>query len=526
MKSAVHYAVALLAIHGFGWRACATPSMPLHTAGPSIVDANGYRVRLNAVNWYGAEGSDYVVTGLEANTLANIVSEIQSRGFSAVRLPWSNQLYESNPMVGNYALTANANLQGMTALQIMDEVVSALTGAGIMVILDNHTSTAMWCCGNDVNNLWYNSAYPESSWIADWQGMAQRYASNPLVIGADLRNEPRATATWGGNASTDWHAAAQRGGNAVLGVNPNLLVFVEGVNYAGDLSGVARLPVTLNVANRVVYEAHNYGFFYSGLTGYSDWYGKINPKWGYLATGNNPLPLWIGEFGTCNNASTCVNSTSNSDLGYWFSFMHQLLWQYSVDWCYWAFNGTTETGHGGGFGTVEGYGIMNTSWNGDALADLTSNLQSLMHRGGGPATGTYRIINVNSGLAMEIYNWSTANGGTVDQWTYGDSQSNQKWTLTYLSNGLYQLTNVNSGKVLDVTNRSTSIGAKMQQWSNLSGSNQEYIVRQTPDGYYWIINSNSGLGVEVPGFSKSNGSVLDQWGLNGGANQKWMFLAP
>ena len=40
---------------------------------------------------------------------------------------------------------------------------------------------------------------------------------------------------------------AQRGGNAVLGVNPNLLVFVEGVNYAGDLSDVASLPATLNV---------------------------------------------------------------------------------------------------------------------------------------------------------------------------------------------------------------------------------------------------------------------------------------
>lgn len=454
------------------------------------------------------------------------MSEIQSRGFNAVRLPWSNQLYESNPVVGTYALTANPSLQGQTALAILDQVVSALTGAGIMVILDNHTSTAMWCCGNDVNNLWYNSAYPESSWIADWQGMATRYAGNPLVIGVDLRNEPRITATWGGSSSTDWHAAAQRGGNAVLGVNPNLLVFVEGVSYAGDLTGVASLPVSLSVANRVVYEAHDYGFFYSNLTGYSDWYNRINPKWGYLVTGSNPLPLWIGEFGTCNNASTCVSSTNNHDLGYWYGFMHQFLWQYSVDWCYWAFNGTTEAGHGGGFGTVEGYGIMNTSWNGDALAALTSDLQNQMHSGAGPATGTYKIINVNSGLAMEVNGWSTANGAAVDQWTYGNFQANQRWNLTYLSNGLYQLTNVNSGKVLDVTGKSTSMGAKMQQWSNLNGSNQQYIVRQTSDGYYWIVNSNSGFAVEVPGFSKTNGTVLDQWGLNGGSNQKWKFQAP
>jgi hypothetical protein len=48
-------------------------------------------------------------------------------------------------------------------------------------------------------------------------------------------------------------------------------------------------------------------------------------------------------------------------------------------------------------------------------------------------TGTYKIINVNSSLAMEVNGWSTANGGAVDQWTYGNSQANQKWTLTYLS---------------------------------------------------------------------------------------------
>lgn len=503
----------------------ATPAVPLHTAGPYIVDSNGYRVRLNAVNWYGAEGSDFVVMGLQAQTLSEIVSEIKSRGFNAVRLPWSNQMYETNPIVGNYALTANPSMEGENAMTIFDQVVSALTSDGIMVILDNHTSTAMWCCGNDVNNLWYNNAYPQTSWISDWEGMASRYASNPMVIGADLRNEPRISAVWGGGGADDWHAAATTGGNDVLSVNPNLLIFVEGISYAGDLSGVSSTPVTLNVANRLVYEAHDYGYWYSGLTSYSDWYNTIEPKWGYLVTGSSPKPFWIGEFGTCDTASTCVSSSSNSDLGYWFGFIHQFLWEYSVDWDYWAFNGTTETGHGGGFGAAETYGIMNTSWSGDALPALTSNLQSLITSGGGPATGTYEISNVHSGLAMEVNGWSTSNGGIVDQWTWGGSQSNQEWTMTYLNNGLYQFTNVNSGLVLDAVNKGTTNGTKMQQWSNLSGSNQEYIVTHTADGNYRIVNSNSGLAVEVPGFSTSNGTQLDTWGANNGTNQEWVLTS-
>jgi endoglucanase len=500
----------------------AAPAVPLHTAGPYIVDSNGYRVRLNAVNWYGAEGEDYVVLGLESEPLATIVGEIKSRGFNAVRLPWSNEMYESNPVVGDYALTANVSLKGEHALNIFDAVVNALTGAGIMVILDNHVSTAMWCCNNDVNQLWYNSTYTQADWINDWKGMVNRYKSNAMVIGADLRNEPRISAVWGGGGSDDWHAAATTGGNAVLSQNPNLLIFVEGINYAGNLSGVSSTPVTLSTANRLVYEVHDYGFWYSGLTSYSNWYNGIYSNWGYLVLGSNPQPVWIGEFGTCNTASTCVSSSSNSNLGYWFGFIHQFTSEYSVDWSYWAFNGTTEDGNGDGFGSAETYGIMNTSWNGDALSALTANLESLETSGGGPAAGTYKITNVNSDLVMEVSGTSKTAGTVVDQYSWNGGK-NQEWTLTYLNNGLYTLTNVNSGLVLDVSGQSTSMGGKIDQYTSNGGSNQEFIVSQTADGNYKIVNSNSGYAVEVPGSSTSGGVQLDQWGLNGGKNQEWTF---
>lgn len=505
-------------------QASAAPAFPLHTQGQYIVDSNGYRVRLNAFNWYGTESTDYVVSGLQAQPLSSIVSTIQSMGFNAVRLPWSNQMYESNPVVGNYALTANPSMEGENALTIFDQVISALTNAGIMVILDNHSSDAMWCCGNDNDTLWYNSNYPETSWIADWQGIVARYDSNPYVIGVDLRNEPRVNATWGGSSSTDWHAAAQRGGNAVLGVDSNMLIFVEGISYAGDLSGVSSLPITLNVSNRVVYEAHDYGYWYSGLTGKSDYESKINPKWGYLITGTNPQPFWIGEFGTCNTADTCVSSSSNTDNGYWFGLITGYLRAHNVDWSYWAINGTTDSDHGGGFGSVESYGVLNTSWNGSALASLTSALQTLMTSGCDIQTGNWEISNVNSGLAMEVNGWSKSNGGIVDQWTYGNNQANQRWIISYLHDGLYQITNVNSNLVLDAVNKGKTNGTKMQQWSNLSGSNQEYIIRRTDnDTDIMIINSNSGLAVEVPGFSTSNGTQLDTWGTNNGTNQQWLL---
>jgi endoglucanase len=88
------------------------------------VDTNGNRVRLAAVNWYGAKSADYVVGGLQLQPLQTIVAQIKSLGFNAVRLPWSNQMYESNPIVANYALAANTSMEGQNALTIFDQVGS------------------------------------------------------------------------------------------------------------------------------------------------------------------------------------------------------------------------------------------------------------------------------------------------------------------------------------------------------------------------------------------------------------------
>lgn len=357
--------------------ATAPVSPPLHTDGRFVVDQNGQRVHLAMASWYGAESEDYVVSGLQFQTIDRIASEVHQLGFNAIRLPWSNEMYETNPVVPARAITANPDLRGRHAMDVFDRVVHSLTGHGVMVVLDDHNSDAEWCCGDDGNDLWYNDRYPESSWISDWKGMVARYRDNPMVIGADLRNEPRIRATWGGPADTDWHAAAERGGNAVLSVNPDLLIFVEGVSYAGDLSGVAGLPVTLDVPNRVVYEAHDYAWFESH-TSYADWYSHITPKWGYLVTGPNPQPLWVGEFGTCNTSADCVHSTDQTKNGSWFDILLRYLRSYSVDWSYWALNGTQSTGAGRTFGAQETYGILNPTWNGVASAVLMNALRSVM----------------------------------------------------------------------------------------------------------------------------------------------------
>ncbi|MDI1434122.1 glycoside hydrolase family 5 protein [Polyangium sorediatum] len=377
----------------------ALPPLPLHTEGRWILDASGERFKFAAVNWYGAEEMDYVPAGLEIAEIGAIAARIRALGFNAVRLPWSNEMVDLNPVVGDAVVSANPKLKGKTALEVFDAVIDALAYEGLVVLLDNHVSEADWCCSDtDQNGLWYTSKYPEATWLKHWEALAKRYATQPAVVAADLRNEPRpvleagcqactqcpcgscgcVTPVWGGgDLATDWHGAATRGGNAVLKENPNLLIVVEGLNYASDLGGPYTLPVTLDVPGRVVYSAHDYAWFHTGLSDYQALKTELGNKWGYLLTQGQPFtaPVLVGEFGTCHNAATCVSDATGQ--GFWFSALRTYLSEADIDWAYWAVNGTQARGTGRVFGAEETYGILDTKWEAPASEPLLSSLQAL-----------------------------------------------------------------------------------------------------------------------------------------------------
>ena len=96
--------------------------MPLQTDGRWIVDRRGERVKLASVNWFGAESAEFVVGGLDKQPLPEIARLIRRGGFNSVRLPWSNQLVEENPVVADQYLAANPRLQGKRALEVLDDV--------------------------------------------------------------------------------------------------------------------------------------------------------------------------------------------------------------------------------------------------------------------------------------------------------------------------------------------------------------------------------------------------------------------
>lgn len=354
-----------------GQRSAINP--PLHTEGHRIVDARGRAVRLTSVNWYGFDEKEYVAGGLDHAPLATIVEQIRKIGVNSVRLPWANETLERDPAVPEYAVAANPQLKGKHAMEVMDAVIAALARAHVMVILDNHVSRADWCCSEtDGNGLWYSSEYPERSWLADWQTIVRRYRSNKWVVGADLRNELRNGAAWGGaDPKLDWHAAAERGGNAVLDANSRLLIMVESPEYSTNFIGFDKLPVRLNVAERLVYSPHAYSPPAPGFANYDELKAVYDARAGFLLRTEPGVPLWVGEFGTCQKLDCGFNSD-------WFRlYIRYLKENELVSWSYWPLNGTQSSGVGRKYDAVEGYGLLSTDYRKIAAPGIVELLQTV-----------------------------------------------------------------------------------------------------------------------------------------------------
>jgi endoglucanase len=363
-------AVLLLLLCAISARSQTSP--PLHTSGHSILDSAGHGVRLTSVNWYGFDQKEFVAGGLDHAPLATIIAQIRTIGVNSVRLPWANETLESNLVVPDYAIKANPQFRGKHAMDVMDAVVAALARAHIMVILDNHVSRADWCCKeDDGNGLWYNAEYPEDKWLADWQTIVRRYKNQPWVVGADLRNELRSGAQWGGdNPLLDWHAAAERGGNAVLAANPKLLVMVEGPEYSTDLTAFGKLPVTLKISNRVVYSPHAYAIGGHTFQSYDELKQAYDARAGYLLHNEPGVPLWVGEFGECQTLQC-------GDRAQWFRWFVQYLRDNDLSWGYWPLNGTQSSGVTRKYDDVETFGLLTPDYQHIAAPEMVHLLQSI-----------------------------------------------------------------------------------------------------------------------------------------------------
>jgi hypothetical protein len=273
------------------------------TRGADILTPAGNAFVLAGVSWYGLETPQYVPYGLDMQDYTDILDQAKRYQFNALRIPFSNDTWETNPTPSPQFTRACAACQGMHARDILALIINYAGSIGLHVILDDHRSDAG--SSTAMNGFWYNTdgglGYTEQDWIADWVGV-QRWVQGqrltlgapdtiavhdtasdgfPTVIGYDLRNEPHTPpgapymqgATWGtgdgiapqtnpnpnpfaptcvaSSTCHDWRLAAERAGDTLLGDAhwhgwPLPLIFVQGVsNYPAATGTALHGPVDL-----------------------------------------------------------------------------------------------------------------------------------------------------------------------------------------------------------------------------------------------------------------------------------------
>jgi endoglucanase len=145
--------------------------------------------------------------------------------------------------------------------------------------------------------------------------------------------------------------AAERAGNAILEVNPNWLIVVEGIErygndwywWGGNLRGARVHPVRLSRPDKLVYSAHDYGpdMYPQPWFRAPEFPGNLNSLWmdhwaGLQSEG--VASVLLGEFGG--------RSVGGDPEGVWQRTLVAFAKQHRISYAYWSWN--PDSGDAGG----------------------------------------------------------------------------------------------------------------------------------------------------------------------------------
>lgn len=134
----------------------------------------------------------------------------------------------------------------------------------------------------------------------------------------------------------------------------------------------------------------------------------------------------------------------------------------------------------------------------------------------------YKLINPNSGKALDVAGGERGNGTNVQIWE-DNNTSAQEWRVTSLGDGAYTLINPNSGRALDVAGTGTADGTNVHIWDDFGGNPaQRWAIIRSNNGYK-LINPNSGKALDVAGGGTANGTNVQIWSDYGNAAQTWQL---
>ncbi len=339
----------------------------LHAVGSRLYDKDGNEVWLTGANWFGFNCIERFPYGLSSADIDVMLSTIADHGINCLRLPvatellmdWQDGVDDSDKISINPKDSPDYSFNPdfcrpdgscMSSLEIFDVIAQKCKKYGIKIIIDIH-SPALHNSGH-VYNVWY---YNPSAGGCDncavtadgvkitteiWQDtlvwLADRYKNDDTIIAYDLKNEPHgkgqegaAGAKW--DDSTDlnnWAYASTQCALAIMEVNPNALILIEGIEqypkegkvwgqpdsltdppyypgwWGGNFRGAREYPINLEqYQSQLVYSPHDYGPGVYNQTWFNKDFTTQTPlddywydTWAYL-NAEDIAPLLMGEWG-------------------------------------------------------------------------------------------------------------------------------------------------------------------------------------------------------------------------------------
>jgi hypothetical protein len=304
------------------------PQGYLSTSGNQFVDPNNGNlpVRIMGANYAGMEFGNALNTESDPSSIPFCTWQVSYKvffkslvqnGINAIRWNYCDAGLAGTPPMStdgaNFSIntTVNPDLAGKTVLEIIDTMLAYCAEIGLKVwfgrMWQNPTvgqTTLPYGTPSGIGSLvnWTQQAV-----IDNMVMLAQRYANNPTVIGFELNNEIFSPpCTWGdGNPDTDVRLWWQNAGNAILAVNPNVLIICQAYGILtpppfsadggtiADLSPFTQFPVALTIPNKLAFSVHSYEpSINSGPQQPATW----NPYWGFLYS-SNTVPILMTEYG-------------------------------------------------------------------------------------------------------------------------------------------------------------------------------------------------------------------------------------
>jgi aryl-phospho-beta-D-glucosidase BglC (GH1 family) len=339
-----------------------------------LYDPGGARIQVRGISHFGFGGKTLQPQYLWAMGWKEQLAQIKSLGFNAIRVPFTpDTLYTKTPSekLGYFDPKLNPEFVGKTPLEILDIWMAEANRLGFYLMLDFHSVSMQrqyptWFVSKPVDfGLIYNKkAYSKNDWIRDLTFVAKRYAPLEHFFAIDIYNEPNSVVRWSaGDAHvTDpqyfWKTAAEDAAKAVLAVNPNVLIFVQGINGNYDGREKSNIPVNwgedfqpqayqpLDIpANKLVLSPHTYGpdvymkssfkaaaFPNNLVDNWETLFGQFYPQ--------HPVVIgeWGGKYGT--------GAAGHQDLVWQNAFVDYLKSKGMSDTFYWSY--TPNSGDTGG----------------------------------------------------------------------------------------------------------------------------------------------------------------------------------